>query len=392
LASHFRDVPTISSGQEPVFQILWSRQLPIVVNGVHKILQCDWSPQVFMLSYGEEDVFMINSKCKNPAKVKAKHFFTEFLRGDHERGSIIRLKDWPPSALFADKLKPYFDAFMKAVPMPSYTRHDGVRNFPAHYPDPTRPLKSQKPDFGPKLYSATEDTTHVGSTKLHLDVTSAVNILVYNSRGETSGALWHIFLADDLDKLRGYLRSSLGDTSTEDPIHAQSTYVTQPMLDELKMLGVSPFVVHQRLGDAVFIPAGCAHQVSNTAACIKIACDFLCSEGVARSAQVSAELRQEGHDDILQLETMLWHAWKSLRITEGRSRPSDTEGSTRTERKRHRQRQISRARKDEARRKGKARHPDDDSARPSGVFKCPLPKCQDSKRTFSVLQGVFNHM
>lgn len=167
---------------------------------------------------------------------------------------------------------------MKAVPMPSYTRHDGVRNFPAHYPDPTRPLKSQKPDFGksvtrtdsdvishrtigPKLYSATEDTTHVGSTKLHLDVTSAVNILVYNSRGETSGALWHIFLADDLDKLRGYLRSSLGDTSTEDPIHAQSTYVTQPMLDELKMLGVSPFVVHQRLGDAVFIPAGCAHQV-----------------------------------------------------------------------------------------------------------------------------------
>lgn len=112
------------------------------------------------------------------------------------------------------------------------------------------------------MYIATKDVTRIGSTRLHLDVTSAINLLVYTSGGDTPGALWHIFLADDLGTLRGYLRSRPGRTRDDDPIHAQNVYLTPPMLDELRELGVRPFMVHQRLGDAVFIPAGCAHQVS----------------------------------------------------------------------------------------------------------------------------------
>ncbi|OJT09925.1 Lysine-specific demethylase 3B [Trametes pubescens] len=394
LASRLRYVPTISRTQDLVFQRLWSRQLPVVVSNVHEVLQGDWSPQAFIRQYGEEQVLMIDSRYKKPKKVKASHFFTEFLRSDDERGSIIKLKDWPPTALFADTLKPYFTAFMDAVPMPSYTRHNGIRNLSAHYPEPPKPFKSLKPDYGPKLYSATEDTTGVGSTRLHLDITSAVNILVYSSRGEAAGAIWHIFLADDLDKLRSYLRAKSGDTTPEDPVHAQNIYLTQPMLDELKALGVSPFVVHQKLGDAVFIPAGCAHQVSNTAACIKIACDFLCSEGVARSAQVSAELRQEGREDILELDNMLWHAWASLRVTADRISTSTTgDGLTRKQRKRLKQRQDVRARDDRARRKGKkVENTGNGSARPNHIFKCPHPICERSKRTFPVVYGVFSHL
>lgn len=100
----------------------------------------------------------------------------------------------------------------------------------------------------------------VGSTRLHLDITSAVNILAYSS-GEV-GALWHIFRAEDLDGLRKYLRSIPEYMTGRDPIHSQAVYVTPRMLADLQSLGVKPFVVEQKLGDAVFIPAGCAHEVS----------------------------------------------------------------------------------------------------------------------------------
>lgn len=112
------------------------------------------------------------------------------------------------------------------------------------------------------MYSSTQDVAGVGSTKLHLDVTSAVNILVHTSGEGVPGALWHIFLAADTDKLRAYLRSKSDSGDDEDPVHAQGTYLTPAMLAELGQLGVRPFQFQQNLHDAVFIPAGCAHQAS----------------------------------------------------------------------------------------------------------------------------------
>ncbi len=113
------------------------------------------------------------------------------------------------------------------------------------------------------MYSSTGDVDGVGSTKLHLDVSSAVNILVHTSGEGLPGARWHIFLAADTAKLRAYLRAKSVCSAEEDPIHAQGTYLTPSMLAELKQHGVRPFEVQQKLGDAIFIPAGCAHQVSS---------------------------------------------------------------------------------------------------------------------------------
>lgn len=49
-----------------------------------------------------------------------------------------------------------------------------------------------------------------------------------------------------------------------------------------KSTGVKSFRIHQRPNQAVFIPAGCAHQVCNKADCIKVATDFVSVENVAR--------------------------------------------------------------------------------------------------------------
>ncbi|KIK53067.1 hypothetical protein GYMLUDRAFT_179392, partial [Collybiopsis luxurians FD-317 M1] len=67
-------------------------------------------------------------------------------------------------------------------------------------------------------------------------------------------------------------------------------------------------------GEAVFIPAGCAHQVCNLADCIKVAIDFISPENVPRCDQFMRGLRQlnkQWNEDVLQLTTMMWFAWVS---------------------------------------------------------------------------------
>jgi len=113
-------------------------------------------------------------------------------------------------------------------------------------------------------------------------------------------------------------------------------YLTPALLRLLaERRDIRPFTIHQRPGDAVFIPAGCAHQVrygnipdhtrltttnlqvSNISDSIKIACDFLDSESLAASSRLRHELREQRlvrrwPEDVLQFEVTLWHAWTSL--------------------------------------------------------------------------------
>ena len=124
--------------------------------------------------------------------------------------------------------------------------------------------------LGPKLYNAYAsvlDSNHNGSTRLHLDVADAVNVMVYAGKhisGVDGYATWQIFSPDDTPYIRKYLRERHPNLKAMagDPIHNQSIYLTPDMLDDLATeYHVCPYVVRQRVGEAVFIPAGSAHQV-----------------------------------------------------------------------------------------------------------------------------------
>ena len=118
---------------------------------------------------------------------------------------------------------------------------------------------------GPKVYfalAAKQDDGHCGTTRLHCDLTDAVNVCVFAARqsdGSLGGARWDIFSPSDTTRLRKVLRVH---ENPEDPVLSQNIYLSPSMLRELALqhdIKASTFI--QKQGDAVFIPAGCAHQV-----------------------------------------------------------------------------------------------------------------------------------
>ncbi|KAJ1726382.1 hypothetical protein LPJ61_005223, partial [Coemansia biformis] len=103
----------------------------------------------------------------------------------------------------------------------------------------------------------------------------------------------------------------------DDPIHDQSTFLTQPQRQALyERFGAAGccYRVWQNPGDAVFVPAGSAHQVCNYASAVKIAMDFVSPERVEHCRRLTDEFRRldpthPRNRDLLQLNSILWWAF-----------------------------------------------------------------------------------
>lgn len=185
-----------------------------------------------------------------------------------------------------------------------------------------------------------------GTTRLHMDMADALNIMTYASPcpdGSPGCAAWDLFRAEDSEKLRLFMRKRIQGIGIQDPIHSQQIYLDEVLKKELwETQGVKSYRIYQRPGEAIFIPAGCAHQVreqanqkrhldliafqvANLADCVKVAIDFVSPENVARCEQLTQEFREQNQglkwkEDVLQLKTMMWFAWLSCAHEEERTR------------------------------------------------------------------------
>lgn len=188
------------------------------------------------------------------------------------------MKDWPPQASFKTVFPQLYKDFMQALPLKAFTHADGSLNLASNFPE-----NAISPDLGefgvylwaahaktyvgPKMYIAREDRNKQGSTRLHMDLSDAINILVRtenSSTGDQGGALWHIFSREDTARLSEILKSHPSYPREGNPIHQQTIYLTSLELARLEELhGIIPYSIIQRAGQAVCIPAGCAHQVCN---------------------------------------------------------------------------------------------------------------------------------
>ncbi|OSC98672.1 Clavaminate synthase-like protein [Trametes coccinea BRFM310] len=299
------------------FRRVWEKGLPLVVTGLLRKFHIEWTPEYFSTKYGTQSCLILECQTEQNKRVTVSEFFSWF--GKYEgRRDCWKLKDWPPSTDFKTAFPELYDDFSRATPVPNYVRRDGVLNIASHFPSNTI-----APDLGPKMYNAMasfESQGSKGSTRLHMDMADAINIMTYAApmpNGRPGCAAWDIFRAEDTLKLRKFLRKKFKGQYQHDPIHSQQFYLDTNLRQELwKDYGVISHRIYQHPGEAVLIPAGCAHQVCNLADCIKVACDFVSPENIGRCENLTREFREQNQsmawkEDVLQLRTMMWFAWLS---------------------------------------------------------------------------------
>lgn len=163
-------------------------------------------------------------------------------------------------------------------PSPAAVRRNGFMNLAAHVP-----TNAKAPDLGeydttffetcaygsrkgPKGYCArtAKDIKTYGSTRLHKDLSSAMNVLQHAAKtqgGKPGGAEWTMFKEEDSDKLQRFIKDNFVEDEGN-PIHAGNVWMSDRDCKALyKKHGVKSYRCQQLEGEAIFIPAGCAHQV-----------------------------------------------------------------------------------------------------------------------------------
>ncbi|KAJ8549614.1 hypothetical protein K7X08_033321 [Anisodus acutangulus] len=128
-----------------------------------------------------------------------------------------------------------------------------------------------------------------------------------------SGALWDVFRRQDVPMLIEYLRfhwkkhgdsDHLTDDSVPSPLYDGIVYLNEHHKRKLKELfGIEPWSFEQRLGEAIFIPAGCPFQVRNLQSTVQLGLDFLSPESLGEAIRMAEEIRglPNTHDAKLQM-------------------------------------------------------------------------------------------
>ncbi|VDC04042.1 unnamed protein product [Peniophora sp. CBMAI 1063] len=298
--------------------------IPMVVSGInpgHRNL----TPEYFVQNHGDTVVTLTNTKTGSQRKLALKHFMYKFGKPQDPKNPE-KLQDWPPSANFAAKFPEIFDLFEDCLVAPWITSRRGPLNLEINMPTDSCP-----PDTGPKAYLA-HGAAGGTTTRLHCDMSAAINVLFHAEGGSKGGALWKMIDRDDMARaaelLSDWKRGSYGDGH---PIHSQQLNLTEEDVRKLNDEGVHVRTFIQKQGEAVFIPAGVGHQVDNVTSCIKIAVDFVPPVDVEQARQISEELRQHRlacgdteSEDVLQLSAICWWTykrWEAEDLANARSDP-----------------------------------------------------------------------
>ncbi|KAL9356700.1 hypothetical protein Peur_049953 [Populus x canadensis] len=402
------------------FQFHWKRAEPVIVRNVLETASgLSWEPMVMWRAFRQIknekhdtllDVKAIECLDYCEVDINVHQFFIGYTEGRFDGKNwpqILKLKDWPPSKTFGESLPRHDAEFTCCLPFKEYTHpRSGPLNLAVRLPE-----NSLKPDMGPKTYIAYGYPEELGRgdsvTKLHCDMSDAVNVLTHTADvsnkthyteiqklklkhfeqdqrelfgnnqnvdevdnmhgvdagkcneeagvvqgistedgplkcGDESewmdaldgGAVWDIFRREDVPKLQEYLNKHFKEfrhihcsplPKVVHPIHDQTFFFTLEHKRKLKEeYGIEPWTFVQKLGDAVFIPAGCPHQVRNLKSCIKVAMDFVSPENVGECIRLTEEFRllppnHRAKEDKLEIKKMYLHAarWALDVLTNG---------------------------------------------------------------------------
>ncbi|MCO5569305.1 hypothetical protein L7F22_023017 [Adiantum nelumboides] len=169
-------------------------------------------------------------------------------------------------------------------------------------------------------FTATEENKTTGILCTNVESKNGSQVMKAKSGG---GAMWDIFRREDVPKLELYLNCHWREfrhikekplDHVAHPIHDQTIYIDQEHKKKLKEeYGIEPWTFEQHLGEVVFVPAGCPHQVRNMQSCIKVALDFVSPENVDQCVRLAEEYRflprdHGAKEDKLEIKKMVLHA------------------------------------------------------------------------------------
>ncbi|KAI0740252.1 hypothetical protein C8Q76DRAFT_591854, partial [Earliella scabrosa] len=200
--------------------------VPLLITGVHRRLQGQWTPEEFTDSMNEEVVTCIdcNSDDEADTKMPAGAFFPLLSRAPGEHDVVHKIKDWPPDKHFREVFRRHYLAYNQCFPeaCADFLRSDGAANLAACWPETPGAPDLGQPHSGPKMYTAMGNRADwQGTTRLHLDVTDAANIMAWAASGDAPAAIWHIFPRTDAAKLVEAIRTMNWCKPDEHPIHSQ---------------------------------------------------------------------------------------------------------------------------------------------------------------------------
>ncbi|XP_071726344.1 lysine-specific demethylase JMJ27-like isoform X2 [Rutidosis leptorrhynchoides] len=226
----------IQSGDLKHFQWHWSKGQPVIVSNVlETTLGLSWEPMVMWRAFRQIanvnhdtllDVTALNCLDWCEVDINVHKFFTCYTDGRYESNGwpqILKLKDWPPSNLFEERLPRHGVEFISSLPFKEYTHpRDGYLNLAVKLP-----AKSCKPDMGPKTYIAYGVFQELGRgdsvTKLHCDMSDAINVLTHTAtwtlgsdKLQSIKRLKMKHEAQDLKELFGVNNGNITDGSDED--------------------------------------------------------------------------------------------------------------------------------------------------------------------------------
>ncbi|XP_036404710.1 probable JmjC domain-containing histone demethylation protein 2C isoform X2 [Megalops cyprinoides] len=346
-------------GNWKLFRECWKQGQPVLVSGVHKKLNASlWKAESFNQEFADHQGDLLNCKDGVVSNSGIKEFWDGFedltKRPKSKDGDtmVYRLKDWPSGEEFMALMPSRYDDLMKNLPLPEYSDPEGNLNLASHLP-----TFFVRPDLGPRLCCAygvaASQEQDFGTANLHLEVSDIVSVLVYvgvakgngvlsktgvlkrleeedlddsvkkrlKDSSETPGALWHIYVSKDVDKIKEFLHKVAKEQGVEvpaeqDPIREPGWYLSRKLRQRLlEEYGVQGWTVVQFLGDSVLIPAGAMHQVQNLHSCVQVINDFVSPEHVVHSFHLTQELRSSkeeiNYEDKLQVKNIFYHCVKN---------------------------------------------------------------------------------
>ncbi|XP_058093539.1 uncharacterized protein LOC131239718 isoform X2 [Magnolia sinica] len=185
----------VQHGDLEHFQRHWMRGEPVIVRNVLELTSgLSWEPMVMWRALRERtkskavsESFSVKAiDCLDWCEVEINihQFFKGYAEGRNHKNlwpEILKLKDWPPSNSFEERLPRHGAEFISALPYKEYTDPKvGLLNLAVKLPE-----KTLKPDMGPKTYIAYGFVEELGRgdsvTKLHCDMSDAVNVLTHTA-------------------------------------------------------------------------------------------------------------------------------------------------------------------------------------------------------------------